>query len=65
MHVTEVAAVDQRMGIVWLRTAWGARERGGDPLRVWESFKVYDAKIHAAEAFMRILPVETRNGGWE
>jgi hypothetical protein len=53
------------MGIVWLRTAWGARERGGDPLRVWESFKVYDAKIHAAEAFMRILPVETRNGGWE
>jgi hypothetical protein len=27
--------------------------------------KVYDAQIHAVEAFMRILPVEKRNGGWE
>jgi hypothetical protein len=53
------------MGIVWLRMAWGVRERGGDQLTVWESFKVYDGKIHAVEAFMRILPVEKRNGGWE
>jgi hypothetical protein len=28
-------------------------------------FKVYDGQIHAVEAFMRILPVERRNGGWE
>jgi hypothetical protein len=62
---TRVAAVDERMGIVWLRMAWGARERGGDQLTVWEAFKVYDGKIHAVEAFMRILPVEKRNGGWE
>jgi hypothetical protein len=62
---TRVAAVDERMGIVWLRMAWGVRERGGDQLTVWESFKVYDGKIHAVEAFMRILPVEKRNGGWE
>ena len=62
---TRVVAVDERMGIVWLRMAWGVRERGGDQLTVWESFKVYDGKIHAVEAFMRILPVGKRNGGWE
>ena len=53
------------MGIVWLRMAWGVRERGGDQLTVWETFKVYNAQIHAVEAFMRILPVEKRNGGWQ
>jgi len=62
---TRVVAVDERMGIVWLRMAWGARERGGDQLTVWESFKVYDGQIHAVEAFMRILPLEKRNGGWQ
>jgi len=62
---TRVIAVDERMGIVWLRMAWGVRERGGDQLTVWETFKVYDGKIHAVEAFMRILPVAKRNGGWE
>lgn len=62
---TRVIAVDERMGIVWLRMAWGVRERGGDQLTVWETFKVYDGQIHAVEAFMRILPVEKRNGGWE
>jgi hypothetical protein len=61
---TRVIAVDERMGIVWLRMAWGVRERGGDQLTVWEMFKVYDGQIHAVEAFMRILPVEKRNGGW-
>jgi hypothetical protein len=62
---TRVIAADERMGIVWLRMAWGVRERGGDQLTVWETFKVYDGRIHAVEAFMRILPVEKRNGGWE
>jgi hypothetical protein len=62
---TRVIAVDERMGIVWLRMAWGVRERGGDQLTVWEAFKVYDSQIHAVEAFMRILPLEKRNGGWE
>jgi hypothetical protein len=41
------------------------RERGGDQLTVWEMFRVYDGQIHAVEAFMRILLVEKRNGGWE
>ena len=62
---TRVIAVDERMGIVLLRMAWGVREKGGDQLTVWEAFKVYDGQIHAVEAFMRILPVEKRNGGWE
>ncbi len=61
---TRVVAVDERMGIVWLRMAWGVRERGGDQLTVWEAFKVYDGQIHAVEAFMRILPFERRNGAW-
>jgi hypothetical protein len=62
---TRVIAVDERMGIVWLRMAWGVQKEGGDQLTVWETFKVYDKQIHAVEAFMRILPIEKRNGGWE
>jgi hypothetical protein len=62
---TRVIGVDERMGIVWLRMSWGVREPGGDQLTVWESFKVYDGQIHAVEAFMRILPVELANGGWQ
>jgi hypothetical protein len=62
---TRVIAVDERMGIVLLRMAWGVRQKGGDQLTVWEAFKVYDGKIHAVEAFMRILPIEKRNGGWQ
>ncbi|HEX3836356.1 MAG TPA: hypothetical protein VHW25_05270 [Steroidobacteraceae bacterium] len=62
---TRVIGVDERMGIVWLRMAWGARESGGDQLTVWETFKVYDGQIHAVEAFMKILPFAQRNGGWE
>jgi hypothetical protein len=62
---TRVIGVDERMGIVWLRMSWGVRESGGDQLTVWESFKVYDGQIHAVEAFMRILPLELANGGWD
>jgi hypothetical protein len=62
---TRVIGVDERLGIVWLRMAWGVREEGGDQLTVWESFKVYDGQIHAVEAFMKILPIELRSGGWQ
>jgi hypothetical protein len=62
---TRIIAVDERMGIVWLRMAWGVQKEGGDQLTVWEMFKVYDGQIHAVEAFMRILPVDKRNGGWQ
>lgn len=64
---TRVAAVDERMGIVWLRMAWGGDRPprdGGQPtqLAVWESFKIYDGKIHAVEAFMKNLPVNLGSG---
>ena len=62
---TRVIGVDERMGIVWLRMAWGAQQEGGTQLTVWEAFKVYDGQIHAVEAFMKILPFELRSGGWE
>ena len=62
---TRVIAADERMGIVWLRMAWGVQKEGGDQLTVWEMFKVYDGQLHAVEAFMRILPIDKRNGGWE
>ncbi len=62
---TRVIGVDERMGIVWLRMAWGVAQEGGDQLTVWEAFKVYDGQIHAVEAFMKILPVGLRSGGWE
>ena len=62
---TRVIAVDERMGIVWLRMAWGVQKEGGDQLTVWEAFKIYDGQIHAVEAFMKILPVAQRNGGWQ
>jgi hypothetical protein len=64
---TRVAAVDERMGIVWLRMAWGGNRPprdGGKPteLTVWESFKIYDGKIHAVEAFMKNMPVGLGSG---
>ena len=62
---TRIIGVDERMGIVWLRMSWGVRQSGGDQLTVWEAFKVYDGKIHAVEAFMKILPVALANGGWD
>jgi len=63
-----VVAVDERMGIVWLRLAWGgdrpAREGMSQKsqLVVWESFKVYDGKMHAVEAFMKNVPVGVGSG---
>lgn len=63
--MTRVVAVDERMGIVWLRLAWGVRQEGGDQLTAFEAFKVFDGQMHAVEAFIRILPVEKRDGGWK
>jgi hypothetical protein len=62
-----VAAVDERMGIVWLRMAWGGERPPRDggqrtELTVWESFKIYDGKIHAVEAFMKNMPVGLGSG---
>jgi hypothetical protein len=61
---TRVVGVDERMGIAVLRLNWGVREATGDQLTAFEAFKVYDGKIHAVEAFIRILPYELAKGGW-
>ncbi|MEN9706401.1 MAG: hypothetical protein RLZZ393_2280 [Pseudomonadota bacterium] len=63
--ITRVVLVDERMGIAWLRLAWGVQQEGGDQLTAFEAFKVFDGKMHAVEAFIRILPIEKRKGGWD
>jgi len=55
-----VAAVDEEQGIVWLRMDFGkspVREVG--ELSMFELFKVYDGKIQAVEAFMKVVPLDT------
>ena len=61
---TRVILVDERMGIVWLRMAWDSLSGDGNKLTVWESFKIYDGKIHAVEAFMKLLPKDL-GSGWD
>lgn len=63
--MTRVVLVDERMGIAWLRLAWGVRQEGGDQLTAFEAFKFYGGQMHAVEAFIRILPIEKRDGGWK
>lgn len=49
-----VVAVDERLGIVWLRMEWGTRDNM--KLAVWEAFKIHGGKVHAVEAFMKVIP---------
>lgn len=63
--IYRVVAVDERMGIAWLRLAWGVQKEGGDQLTAFEAFKFYGGELHAVEAFIRILPIEKRDGGWK
>ena len=62
---TRVIAADERMGIVWLRMAWGVRERGGDQLTVWEMFKVYDGQSTPWKRSCGSCRSTKRNGGWQ
>ena len=67
---SRVAAVDEEMGIVWIRMDFGKNSMGVGPeadkqsLIVWEAFKVYDGQIHAVEAFMLAMPRGTPSG-WD
>ena len=67
---SRVAAVDEELGIVWIRMDFGKNSMGVGPeadkqsLIVWEAFKVYDGKIYAVEAFMLAMPRETPSG-WD
>lgn len=55
-----VVAVDERLGIAWLRMEWGTRN--DMRLAVWEAFKIHDGRIHAVEAFMKVIPPGTGSG---
>jgi hypothetical protein len=63
-----VVAVDEEMGIVWLRLDFGPGSvPGGQPntmFSTFEAFKVYDGKIHAAEAILEVAPVGAPSG-WD
>jgi len=67
---SRVAAVDEEMGIVWIRMDFGKNSMGVGPeadkqsLIVWEAFKIYDGQIHAVEAFMLAMPRGT-SSGWD
>ena len=67
---SRVAAVDEEMGIVWIRMDFGKNSMGVGPeadkqsLIVWEFFKIYDGQIHAVEAFMLAMPRGTPSG-WD
>lgn len=58
-------AVDEELGLVLMRLDFGPGSlMGADPrwLHAWEAFKIYDGRIHAAEAFMRGMPANTPSG---
>jgi len=61
-----VAAVDEEMGIVWLRLDFGPGSVGPkeNALHAWEAFKVYGGEIHAVEAFMKVMPAHLASG-WD
>ncbi len=64
--IAHVAAVDEHLGIVWLRMNFGPGSlmRGEGELSVWEMFKIYDDRIQAVEAFMEEVPANTPFG-WD
>jgi len=63
-----VAAVDEEMGTVWLHQDFGGGSVPGGKADVmfstFEAFKVYGAKIHAAEAILEVEPAGTPSG-WD
>jgi hypothetical protein len=61
-----IAAVDEEMGIVLMRLDFGDTNSygPGNALTCFEAFKVYDGKMHAVEAFIRIMPANTPSG-WD
>ncbi len=63
-----VVAVDEEMGVVWLRQDFGPGSVPGGQantmISTFEAFKVYGGKIHAAEAILEVAPVGTPSG-WD
>jgi hypothetical protein len=61
-----IAAVDEELGIVLMRLDFGDTNSygPGNALTCFEAFKVYGGQLHAVEAFIRIMPVNTPSG-WD
>lgn len=61
-----VAAVDEQLGIVWLRMNFGPGSTFDkkSALQVFEAFKVYGGQVHAVEAFMKQMPLGSPSG-WD
>jgi hypothetical protein len=67
---SRVAAVDEELGIAWIRMDFGKNSMGfgaeadKQSLIVWEYFKIYDSQIQAVEAFMLGMQRGTPSG-WD
>jgi hypothetical protein len=67
---SRVAAIDEDLGIAWIRMDFGKNSMGvgaeadKQSLIVWEYFKIDDGKIQAVEAFMLGMPRGTPSG-WD
>jgi hypothetical protein len=67
---SRVAAIDEELGIAWIRMDFGKNSMGIGPEAdkqspiVWEYFKIYDSQINAIEAFMLAMPRATPSG-WD
>lgn len=59
-----VVAVDEQQGIalLWMNFGDTGTYGEGNALIVYEAFKVYGGQIHAVQAFMKVLPKDTKRG---
>jgi len=59
-------AVDEELGVVAMRMNFGKGSlfSGDGVLDVWHSFKIFDGKIHAAEAYCKEVPAGQKSG-WD
>jgi len=59
-----VVAVDEEQGIalLWMNFGDTGSYGAGNALIVFEAFKVFGGQIHAVEAFMKVLPKDTKRG---
>jgi hypothetical protein len=59
-----VVAVDEQQGItlLWMNFGDTGTYGAGNALVVYEAFKVFGGQIHAVQAFMKVLPKDTKRG---
>src|SRR5215510_13572909 len=59
-----VIAVDEEQGItlLWMNFGDTGTYGAGNALVVFEAFKVFGGEIHAVQAFMKVLPKDTKRG---